>query len=398
MVVGMSVMRKANVVVRDLSALEALGGVTNICSDKTGTLTAGAMIVKKVWLPKVGIYTVKHSMDPNNPTEGTVVKTPLPTSHLENSTAEAATSASPVDYDTQRSTVGLKFDIPAGKAAKDQNKSSGSSENEEAAEVTSELAAFLESAALCNLATVKQELVEGDTNKVWQTTGEPTEIALQVFVHRFDFGKKQLEQNGWKETTEFPFDSTIKRMSVIYTKPGGAENVVFTKGAVERVIELCSSVGSGETNEPMTVELKESIIKQMDRFAEQGQRVLAVASKPWSGRLTMADSNGDDRDFRNEVEQDLTLLGLVGIYDPPRDETKDAIRECSEAGIKVHMLTVSQVLIQTSPYSKIKISSNQSTGRPPLYRPSDCQRNRHHSKKSWNSTCRRICIHRPKSH
>jgi Na+-exporting ATPase len=76
MVVGMTVMRKANVVVRDLSALEALGGVTNICSDKTGTLTQGAMIVKKVWLPKVGIYTVNNSMDPNDPTQGTVTKGP----------------------------------------------------------------------------------------------------------------------------------------------------------------------------------------------------------------------------------------------------------------------------------------------------------------------------------
>ncbi|PQE05204.1 calcium-transporting ATPase 3 protein [Rutstroemia sp. NJR-2017a BBW] len=339
MVVGMSVMRKANVVVRDLSALEALGGVTNICSDKTGTLTAGAMIVKKVWLPKVGIYTVKHSIDPNNPTEGTVVKTPLPTSQPETPTAEASTSASPFDYDNQRSTAGLAFDIPAAKAEKDQNKSSGTSENEEIAEVTPELAAFLESAALCNLATVKNAPVEADTNSVWQTTGEPTEVALQVFVHRFDFGKTQLEQKGWRETAEFPFDSTIKRMSVIYIKPGGAENVVFTKGAVERVIDLCSSVGSGETNEPMTGELKEEIMKQMDRFAEQGQRVLAVASKPWSGRLTMDDKNSDDKDFRNDVEQDLTLLGLVGIYDPPREETKGAIRECSEAGIIVHMLT-----------------------------------------------------------
>jgi len=64
MVVGMTVMRKANVVIRDLSALEALGGITNICSDKTGTLTQGSMIVKKVWLPKVGIYTVNNSTDP----------------------------------------------------------------------------------------------------------------------------------------------------------------------------------------------------------------------------------------------------------------------------------------------------------------------------------------------
>ncbi|RAL64013.1 hypothetical protein DID88_003201 [Monilinia fructigena] len=320
MVVGMTVMRKANVVVRDLSALEALGGVTNICSDKTGTLTQGAMIVKKVWLPKVGIYTVNNSMDPSNPTEGTVTKAPL--------TPEGMQTPSP----------GENFDIPAEKAARDQNKNSSSRKDEEPAKLIPELESFLHSVALCNLATVKNEVVEGETEKKWQTTGEPTEIALQVFTHRFDFGRRVLENKGWKQVSEFPFDSSIKRMSVIYQRPDG-ENMVFTKGAVERVLDLCSSVGSGDTNEIMTEDLKENIIRQMDRFAEQGQRVLAVAAKAWSRNLPSEDKNGDDATLRNEVEQELTLLGLAGIYDPPRDETKDAIRECTQAGIKVHMLT-----------------------------------------------------------
>lgn len=335
MVVGMTVMRKANVVVRDLSALEALGGVTNICSDKTGTLTQGAMIVKKVWLPKVGIYTVNNSMDPNNPTEGTVTKAPL--------TPEEMQTSSPgenvvMDFDNQRSAAALKFDIPAEKAARDQNKNSSSRQDEEPAELIPELESFLHSVALCNLATVKNEFVEGETEKKWQTTGEPTEIALQVFTHRFDSGRRALENKGWKQVAEFLFDSSIKRMSVIYQRPDG-ENMVFTKGAVERVLDLCSSVGSGDTNEMMTEDLKEKIIQQMDRFAGQGQRVLAVAAKPWPRNLSSKEKNGDDETLRNEVEQELTLLGLAGIYDPPRDETKDAIRECTQAGIKVHMLT-----------------------------------------------------------
>lgn len=334
MVVGMTVMRKANVVVRDLSALEALGGVTNICSDKTGTLTQGAMIVKKVWLPKVGIYTVNNSMDPKNPTEGTVTKAPI--------TSEEAQTPTPsekpaMDFDNQRSAAALRFDIPAEKAVRDQNKSSSSNQDEELAEIIPELENFLHSTALCNLATVKNEVVEGETGKKWQTTGEPTEVALQVFAHRFDFGKRGLENKGWKQAGEFPFDSSIKRMSVIYQRPDG-ETMVFTKGAVERVLDLCSSVGSGDTNETMTEDLKESIIRQMDRFAEQGQRVLAVAAKPWE-RNFASEIKSDDDALRSEIEQNLTLLGLVGIYDPPRDETKDAIRECTQAGIKVHMLT-----------------------------------------------------------
>jgi Na+-exporting ATPase len=330
MVVGMTVMRKANVVIRDLSALEALGGITNICSDKTGTLTQGAMIVKKVWLPKVGIFTVNNSMDPKDPTQGDVTKGAAPVSKASSPDSEKTET----DYDHQRSAAALKFDIPAEKAAKDQqnNHKVDSNQAEEAATVTPELEAFLLPTALCNLSTVKREKV--DNTEKWQTTGEPTEIALQVFAHRFDSGKKKLESAGWKQIAEFPFDSSIKRMSVIYNSPGSGSSMVFTKGAVERVLDLCTSLGWGSANEPLDEQAKEHVIYQMNELASQGQRVLAVASREWNGDAAAAvKKSSKDEQFRNEVEEGLTLIGLVGIYDPPRDETKDAIRECSEAGI-----------------------------------------------------------------
>ncbi|CAG8978988.1 hypothetical protein HYALB_00011032 [Hymenoscyphus albidus] len=331
MVVGMTVMRKANVVIRDLSALEALGGITNICSDKTGTLTQGAMIVKKVWLPKVGIYTVNNSMDPKDPTQGDVTKGVAPTQQ------ETQTSEAP-DYDIQRSAAALKFSLPVQKgAAQTEPQQSVYTKAEEEATITPELEAFLEPVALCNLATVKLEQVEGYQEKKWQTTGEPTEIALQVFAHRFDSGKRKLESSGWKQIAEFPFDSSIKRMSVVYESPRDESSMVFTKGAVERILDFCSSLGTGENNETMTDELKEHILFQMNELASQGQRVLAVASRRWDGVFPTQKKNSDE--FRSEVEQNLTLVGLVGIYDPPRDETKAAVAECSNAGIKVHMLT-----------------------------------------------------------
>ncbi|KAN0113224.1 potassium/sodium eff [Hyaloscypha variabilis] len=321
MVVGMTVMRKANVVIRDLSALEALGGITNICSDKTGTLTQGAMIVKKVWLPKVGIYTVNNSTDPSNPTQGDVTKGP---------------ELSPAG--TLGEKRQLKFDVPETKLSKDQRNRDVSDDEEEAAQVSPDLEAFLIPTALCNLATVSLEKTEGDRKEIWQTTGEPTEIALQVFARRFDYGKRRLETDGWKQVAEFPFDSSIKRMSVVYRDPETQKSMIYTKGAVERILDLCFSIRTGSNNEAMTDELKENVIAQMDELAGQGQRVLAVASRTWNGDFP--EQHGSNVDpLRSEVEQDLTLIGLVGIYDPPRDETKDAIRECSEAGIKVHMLT-----------------------------------------------------------
>ncbi|KAI2621180.1 potassium/sodium eff [Hypoxylon sp. NC1633] len=330
MVVAVTVMRKANVVVRDLSALEALGGVTNICSDKTGTLTQGAMIVRKVWIPSKAIYTVKDSKLPSNPTEGTVTF-----SEVEDQGQEPEKR----DFDRERSTAVLKFDVPNEKLDPPKPKRG---EDEKEAAMNPGLEAFLLSAALCNLATVRHEPKPGDGHPEWQVTGEPTEVALQVFAHRFQKGKKTMEAEGWKQVAEFPFDSSIKRMSAIYNGPDTNRSTVFTKGAAERVVDLCSTVGVGDAQEPMTGEYKERILQQMDVFASQGQRVLAIASKAWKGLYTEKVAPGHhegDEALRGRVESDLTLLGLAGIYDPPRKETTPAIAECSSAGIKVHMLT-----------------------------------------------------------
>lgn len=307
MVVAVTVMRKSNVVIRDLSALEALGGVTNICSDKTGTLTEGAMIVRQAWIPGDDLYTVHNANNPADPTRGRVVR-------------EA------VDDDSQ-------------------GQLTGASETEEQVTMTNQLYSFLIGGALCNLATVRFDEGEGE----WKTTGEPTEIALQVFSHRFDLGKKALQRAGWHQLAEFPFDSDIKRMSVIYGAPGNGpwplaeekNSVVFTKGAVERVLDLCSHVGVGGSHATMTPEIRDQVLSQMTKLASQGQRVLAMAYKVWDGQF-IPDKREDEAHgiaLRAEVEQGLTLIGLAGIYDPPRQETKMSILECSNAGIKVHMLT-----------------------------------------------------------
>ncbi|KJZ78648.1 hypothetical protein HIM_02039 [Hirsutella minnesotensis 3608] len=335
MVVAVTVMRKANVVVRDLSALEALGGVTNICSDKTGTLTEGAMIVRQAWIPSSHLYTVRESQNPSDPTKGRV------TYSQNKDEPEPEKPQAARDYDKERSAAGIRFDVPNEKL----NPKPKEPEAESLTEMTDPLKAFLLSAALCNLATVRYD----EEEEKWQTTGEPTEIALQVFAHRFKRGKKTLEGNGWKQLAEFPFDSTIKRMSVIYDAPPNEsgsiietdQSMVFTKGAMERVLDLCSHVGTGPEQQPITDDLKEAVLNQMNQLASQGQRVLAVAYRPWNGRFhtKQSGSAAEEENLRTRVEENLVLLGLAGIYDPPRRETKPSIGECSQAGIKVHMLT-----------------------------------------------------------
>ncbi|KIW19646.1 potassium/sodium efflux P-type ATPase, fungal-type [Exophiala spinifera] len=333
MVVGMTQMRKRKVVVRQLSALEALGGVTNICSDKTGTLTQGKMVTRKAWIPGVGIYSVDNSSNASDPTEGTISLGKAPGSRKD---AEAERQARQEALDRKRSVAGVLFDVPQEKLQKDNQKTAHPEEPvavEDNPEVTPELRAFLEAAALCNLATVRK--VNEDGTEQWKTTGDPTEIALQVFSHRFEHGKKKLEEeHGWTQKMEFPFDSSIKRMTVVYQKPNEDHSTIFTKGAVERIIDLCTTVGIGEHEEEITPALKESILEQMTFLAEQGLRVLALARK--FTPLDIAEHSDIDR---AEVETELTLLGLAGLYDPPRLETKGAVQACTNAGITVSMLT-----------------------------------------------------------
>lgn len=332
MVVGMTQMRKRKVVVRQLSALEALGGVTNICSDKTGTLTQGKMVTRKVWIPGTGIYSVENSNNASDPTEGNITFGKSKTRKQ----TEAEKLHRQEELDRKRSVAGIKFDVPQEKMEKDLTRRESPIQEEEVTddpEVSPELQAFLESTALCNLATVKQ--IEENGEDKWKTTGDPTEIALQVFAHRFQQGKEVLEhEQGWKQMMEYPFDSSIKRMSVVYKSPERSENVIFTKGAVERILDLCTTVGHGENETDMTTETKEGVLEQMNLLAEQGLRVLAIAR-----RYTSEDIPEHSTIERAEVEKDLCLLGLAGLYDPPRLETKGAVQACATAGIQVSMLT-----------------------------------------------------------
>lgn len=312
-------MRRRQVLTRKLSALEALGGITNICSDKTGTLTQGLMTVRKAWIPGVGIYTVSNSEDPSNPKQGQITVGPAKSK----AEMDAEKEAREKHFDTLRSGAALKFDLPPKPSEKHHDPKPTAYEEKVAAEtqeydgMVPELEALLRTAALCNLATVRLNEQDGK----WQTTGDPTEVALQVFAHRFDKGKKLLEkEGGWKQISEYPFDSTVKRMSVVYQSPSDDEVMVFTKGAVERILDLCDDVGVGSEKKQMTDAVKESIYEQMSLLADQGLRVLALAAKTWNGAFP-----GEDVP-RDNVESNLTLLGLCGLYDPPRLETKDAVR------------------------------------------------------------------------
>jgi Na+-exporting ATPase len=315
MAAGTKRMVKRHVIVRNLKSLEALGAVTgihfvslrlqwllialDICSDKTGTLSQGKMIARKAWIPGKGTYTVEISSEPMNPRVGTVTVNPFP---------------------------------PASGQA--------SSEKEEAIHPIEQLGNsnhlkdFLKVASLANLATVHK------TENGWKTRGDPTEVAIQVFAHRFNYGRDRFVSQPnptWKEVREFPFDSDVKKMSIIMEDTTSHVKWVFTKGAVERVITSCSnSVWEGEEVVPMSHQIQDEILRNMEALAVLGLRVLALASRPF---VEDVDLDSKEEPNRNDIETGLVFRGLIGLYDPPRPESAPSVRQCHEAGISVHMLT-----------------------------------------------------------
>ncbi|KAI6778362.1 Calcium-transporting ATPase-like protein [Emericellopsis cladophorae] len=138
-------------------------------------------------------------------------------------------------------------------------------------------------------------------------------------------------------------------MSVVYDAPNSAtgsiiehnRSIIFVKGAIERVLNLCGYMGTGGEQDIVTEDIKEQVLHQMQHLASQGQHVLAIAYSSYGGRYRphRAASPEEEAAVRADVESGFTLLGLAGIYDPPSRETKGANSEASHAGIKIHMLT-----------------------------------------------------------
>ncbi|OTB10257.1 hypothetical protein K445DRAFT_309635 [Daldinia sp. EC12] len=306
MAVGTKAMAKGNVIVRKLTALEAVGGVTNICSDKTGTLTQGKMITRKVWLCDGSTAAVEACTHPFDPSSGKVI------------------------WNSK------EFEI----------------------ESTSRLSAcakrFIECISLCNNATVTDgkptpnddaaETLTTSTLTIpnWVAVGEPTEIALQVFAMRFGMGKTAISQAGNLHIlSEHPFDSSCKRMTVVYSSNGSGPVDVYTKGALEVMLPLLDA----------SDDVKAKLTSKAESLAAEGLRVLCIAHKTVQNGDALADS-------REAAEDRLIPLGLAGLYDPPRIETADAVEKCKVAGISVHMLTGDHIKTATAIAHEVGILGN----------------------------------------
>jgi len=308
---GTRAMARGNVIIRRLAALEAVGGVTNICSDKTGTLTQGKMVAKRVWLADGTEVEIQGTTHPFNPASGTISVN----------------------------------DTPVTSAAVDEKKTAPL------------LRDFLETVALCNNATVTAA-----PETAFTAVGEPTEIALQVLAMRFGLGKPSLVASGGHQLlSEFPFDSSCKRMTVVYTDGDNGAHA-YAKGALEALLPLMD----------VDHDQKVHIVAKAESLAAEGLRVLCVARKPVDAATYTQDpaaltieSDAEKMPRRASAESSLTFVGLAGLYDPPRVESAAAIRRCRDAGITVHMLTGDHVKTATAIAAEIGIlgsSGSHTTG------------------------------------
>ncbi len=177
---------------------------------------------------------------------------------------------------------------------------------------------LLETAALCSNAC----LTETESG-AFQSVGDPMEVALLEAGRKHRISRDRLLAQ-YPERKEFAFDPLTKRMATIHQN--GDAYIVAVKGALESVLPHCSHVLNGEGKSPLGIDMSNSWLKRIEELGNQGLRTLAIARKE-TGSETEDPFAG------------LTLLGIVGLEDPPRKGVKEAIARCRLAGIEVAMIT-----------------------------------------------------------
>jgi Ca2+-transporting ATPase len=176
---------------------------------------------------------------------------------------------------------------------------------------------LLRAGALCNNAALEE------SNNEWKGIGDPTEIALVVAAAKAGIWKGKLDDE-LPRLQEVIFTSERKMMSTLHNIQ--EQEMAFTKGAPEMVLERCTRIYSPSGVRALTEQDRAEMLEKNHELAQKTYRVLALAYRPLSTKS-------------EELEKDMTFLGLAAMLDPPREEAKKAIETCHRAGIKVVMIT-----------------------------------------------------------
>lgn len=181
------------------------------------------------------------------------------------------------------------------------------------------LAHLLRAAALASDA----QIGNSGSGGAWKVKGDPTEGALVVAAEKAGLRKPELDAQ-FPRVHEIPFSSETKRMTTVHTTtPDGG--VAYAKGAPEIILESCVSQRTADGERRLDAASRAQVLDVARQMASEALRVLAVATRAQA--------------TPQNAQQDMTLLGLVGMIDPPRSEARAAIKTCEEAGIRVVMIT-----------------------------------------------------------
>jgi Ca2+-transporting ATPase len=284
---GVRKMADENALVRTLPAVEALGAVDVVCTDKTGTLTEGEMRVQVGWV-------ADETVDLGDGSDG----------------------GGPADADDA-----------AGPAASDGGEVPDTAASVAAAETDDRVGLLLEIGALCNDATADD--------------GDPTERALVAAAedHGIDVAALRDER---ERVDEVSFSAERKRMATVH------DDVVYVKGAPEVVLERSSRILTEDGPVELDQATSDRVREQVEAFADDALRVLAFAYK--------------DRSDDGDTEENLVLVGLQGLLDPPRREVRDAIADTHRAGIGVKMITGDNAVTAGAIAREVGIASEVMTG------------------------------------
>ncbi|MDH5407312.1 MAG: cation-transporting P-type ATPase [Gammaproteobacteria bacterium] len=262
--IGVQRMARRNAIIRRLPAVETLGAVSVICSDKTGTLTRNEMTVRAI-ATAANLFEVSGTgYDPH----GSIL--------LNNE--EVLPKERPLLHEISRAAV------------------------------------------LCNDTSLEQ------SGSSWSIHGDPMEGALLITGLKAGLDI-DAETKKYPRTDLIPFESEHRFMATLHHSHSG-DVFIYLKGAPERVLEMCSQQRTLDGDQPID---KAYWLDRIEHMAQGGQRVLAMATRTLKGEKTEL--------MFSDVDSDLTLLGLFGLIDPPREEAIEAIKTCNGAGIRVKMIT-----------------------------------------------------------
>ena len=191
---------------------------------------------------------------------------------------------------------------------------------------------MLQVASMCNDARLEEE------KGVWRVVGDPTEGALIVAAAKLSISQEEI-RSQYPRISEISFTSERKLMTTIHTTPYGRK-IACVKGAPEVVLENSKYLQKEEAQLELTDGLKGEILQANERMAAKALRVLAIAYKEMPEEIQNFDEDS--------AERNLTFLGLTGMIDPPREEAKEAVELCKQAGVRVVMITGDHKLTATA--------------------------------------------------